>query len=175
MTRAGRIAATGVLAALYCAVSLITVPIPAMPLTLQCFAVTLGAYSFGTASGTAAVTVYIAAGLLGLPVFSGMQGGAVVLAGPTGGFLVGFFLLSVFSGLGKGKRTPIALLMGLVGLTLCYAVGVAWFAFVSGSGVAEAFILSALPYLPKDIGLTALAYYLSLKLCAALEKQGRVR
>ncbi|MBR6593637.1 MAG: biotin transporter BioY [Clostridia bacterium] len=171
MTRAGRIAATGVLAALYCVVSLISVPFPAMPLTFQCFAIALGAYSFGAPSATAAVAVYIGLGLLGLPVFSGIQGGAGVLMGPTGGYIAGFVLLSVISGFGVEKSKVSGVCLGFAGLAACYVAGVAWFAFVSGVGVWEAFCVSALPYLPKDAVMTVLAYFLSLRLRAALKRQ----
>ena len=55
--------------------SQISVPIGPVPVTLQTFAIALSGYLLGAKGGTAAVTVYIITGLIGLPVFAGFKGG----------------------------------------------------------------------------------------------------
>ena len=68
----------------------IEVPFYPVPMTLQTLAVlTLGAL-FGARLAAATVALYLAEGLVGLPVFAGAVAGPAYLAGPTGGYLVGF-------------------------------------------------------------------------------------
>ena len=64
--------------------SWITIP-GAVPFTLQTFGVFLTVSVLGGKRGTSAVLLYIFMGLLGIPVFSGFQGGIGVILGPTGG------------------------------------------------------------------------------------------
>ena len=81
---------TGVSAAIIALCAWITVPVGAIPVTLQTLAVCLIAGLFGAKRGTAAVLVYILIGAVGVPVFSGFKGGIGVLAGATGGYIIGF-------------------------------------------------------------------------------------
>jgi hypothetical protein len=74
------------------------------------------------------------------------------------GFLVGFLPLSFFCGIGARRKTRLgALLSAWIGLTLCHLGGVLWFAHVSAVSPAQAFLLSSLPYIIKDILFIALA------------------
>lgn len=52
----------------------------------------------GMKRGTISYLVYLLIGAVGLPVFSGFSGGLAKLAGPTGGYLVGFIFLALISG-----------------------------------------------------------------------------
>jgi biotin transport system substrate-specific component len=61
-----------------------------VPITLQTFAVLLSGAVLGARRGFLAVLLYVAAGAVGLPVFSGGASGLAVLAGPSAGYLVGF-------------------------------------------------------------------------------------
>ena len=49
--------------------------------------------------GCISYLIYMLLGVVGLPVFSGYTGGIAKLAGPTGGYLVGFILLALISGI----------------------------------------------------------------------------
>ncbi len=69
--------------------SILTVP-SVVPFTLQTFGVALAVGLLGIKSGLLSVVAYFLLGLIGLPVFAGMQGGIGVLLGPTGGYLIGF-------------------------------------------------------------------------------------
>ncbi len=61
-----------------------------VPFTLQTFAVFAALVILGGRRGFWAVVVYLLMGLVGLPVFSGFQGGPGVLLGTTGGYIIGF-------------------------------------------------------------------------------------
>ena len=61
-----------------------------VPITLQTFAVLLSGAVLGARRGFLAVLLYVAAGAVGLPVFSGGASGLAVLAGPSAGYLIGF-------------------------------------------------------------------------------------
>ncbi len=168
-------AAVGVLAALFGAAAFITIPFPFMPLTLQCFAVALGAYVFGAKSAVSAVAVYGAAGAVGLPVFAGAQGGAQVLLGPTGGFIWGFLALALCCGIAKEKSKVYSLLLGLLGLALCYLAGVAQYACVTGVSFGASFFAVGALYILKDAVLVLLAQPLSVSIILALSKAEKRR
>ncbi|MDR2035379.1 MAG: biotin transporter BioY, partial [Coriobacteriales bacterium] len=89
------LALTGLSIALISVGALIAVPFGPVPFTLQSLVVGLVICLLPPAYSVAAVGGYLALGCLGLPVFSGMRGGIAVLAGPTGGFLIGFLLAAV--------------------------------------------------------------------------------
>jgi len=175
MRRAYSVAAVGVLAALFCAAAFITIPFPFMPLTLQCFAVALGAYVFGAKSAVSAVIIYGAAGAVGLPVFAGAQGGAQVLFGPTGGFVWGFLALALCCGVAKGKSKKYAFILGLLGLTFCYASGTAQYAAVTGLSFGASFFAVGALYILKDAVLVLLAQALSVSIISALNKAKKCR
>ena len=80
-------------AALLAICSWISLPFFTLPITMQTFALFCTVGILGTRRGALAVLLYLALGLVGLPVFSGMTGGFAVLLGPGGGYLIGFLLL----------------------------------------------------------------------------------
>ncbi|WP_043642013.1 biotin transporter BioY [Nocardioides alkalitolerans] len=69
-----------------------------VPITLQTFAVLLTGAILGARRGFLAVLLYVAAGAVGLPVFSGGASGFGVIVGPTGGYLLGFALAAGLCG-----------------------------------------------------------------------------
>jgi biotin transport system substrate-specific component len=87
----------------------------------------------GGKRGTISVIVYILLGLVGLPVFSGFKGGAGVLMGPTGGYILGFvisaLIMWVFESL-AGKKILVYIISMIFGLAACYAFGTLWFMVV---------------------------------------------
>ena len=67
----------------------LTIPFT-VPFTMQTFAVFTTLLLLDGRKGTIAILLYIALGAAGVPVFSGFGAGIGVLAGPTGGYIVGF-------------------------------------------------------------------------------------
>jgi biotin transport system substrate-specific component len=86
--------------------------------------------------GGAAVALYLLAGALSLPVFAGGTGGIARFAGPTGGFLIGYFLMAVTAGAilgrpGAGKKDPLPRLIASIaaGILVVYIPGILWLRF----------------------------------------------
>jgi biotin transport system substrate-specific component len=69
-----------------------------VPLTGQTFAVVLSAVILGKWWGGISQSIYLGVGMAGIPWFAGMNGGFAYLAGPTGGYLIGFVLAAFFLG-----------------------------------------------------------------------------
>ena len=175
--RAKPLAYAAVAAALIAVCAWITVP-TVVPFTLQTFAIFLAVGVLGGKLASAAVGVYLLLGAVGLPVFSGFSGGIGRLAGATGGYLVGFLLLTLAMWgmealLGRGP--VVFVLSGIVGLAVCYAFGTAWFVLVYTSasgpiGVASALWMCVIPFLLPDGLKLALALILSRRLAPALAR-----
>jgi len=70
----------------------IRIPLPytPVPLTLQVLAVFLAGYFLSPRLAAASMILYSIAGLSGISAFSGASGGILALAGPTGGYIIGF-------------------------------------------------------------------------------------
>ena len=162
----------GLAAALLTVCAWITVPVGAVPVTLQTMAVCLIAGLLGPKRGTAAVAVYILLGAVGLPVFAGFKGGAGVLAGATGGYIIGFLFTALLTGFvaDKTNRRLLPTTAAMAGgVLLCYAFGTLWFALVfmkSGEAKSLGGILSVcvLPFLLPDAVKIALAAVLTNRL-----------
>ncbi len=145
-----------VMAALICIVGPLTVAIGPVPLSLATFAIYMAGAILGKKRGCAATALYLVIGLIGVPVFSGFSGGFQKLAGPTGGYLLGYLPCAWFAGLGaelsgggkRGKESlPVCMVFGTV---LLYALGTVWFMIQSGTQLGGALSLCVLPFLPGD-------------------------
>jgi biotin transport system substrate-specific component len=82
-----------------CARVALPLPFTPVPLTLQNFGVLLVGLALGPRRGFAALALYLAEGLAGMPVFSPTGPGAVAqLLGPTGGFLLAYPFVAGIAG-----------------------------------------------------------------------------
>ena len=172
MKSTGSMIVTAMFTAVTAVLAQISVPLPSgVPVTLQTFAVALAGVVLGPRLGTLSTFVYILLGAVGVPVFSGFNGGLGAIVGKTGGFLWGFLFLSSFAGAGTqlrmraasgaGRRMVFAgFFPGLIGLFLCHALGTAQFAFLGNMGFLQAAALVSVPYLVKDVCSLALAFLL---------------
>ena len=161
-------------AALTAVFSQIAIPTPwQVPINLATMAVFLSGVVLGARWGAASQLTFLALGLCGAPVFSGFKGGMAVLAGPTGGYLVGYVLAALAVGL-LAKRLsgravlPFAMACGLV---LCYALGTAWFMVSTQSGLIRSLTLCVLPFLPGDALKIAAASLLAPRLTGLLAQE----
>ncbi len=145
--------ATALFAALTAVFSQIAIPTPWMiPVNLATCSVFLAGALLGARWGMASQFIYLALGLCGIPVFSGFRGGAQVLLGPTGGYIVGYVLAALVVGLFAERwtfRGGLVLSM-TCGLILCYALGTVWFMIATASTLSHALTLCVLPFLLGD-------------------------
>ena len=149
---------SALMAALLVVCGWIAIPIPPVSFTLQTFGVLTALGVLGGKWGSMSVILYLAMGLVGLPVFSGFQGGAAVLLGPTGGFLWGFLLGALIYRAGeKLGRVPAMVLCQLV----CYGCGILWFARWAGVDPMTAALTAVVPYFIPDAIKLWLAYLVS--------------
>src|SRR5579875_2844742 len=110
----------------------ISVPLHPVPMTMQSLVVLLVGMAYGPRLGAATLLAYLAEGAAGLPVFAGWAAGPAVLAGPTGGFLLGFVPAAALAGLlaARGWIRHIAGSAAVLGLghAVLFAIGIAWLA-----------------------------------------------
>lgn len=175
--RTQKIVLTGVLTALLCVLSIVSIPLPSgVPITLQTFAVALCGFVLGPVYGPVAVLAYLILGAVGLPVFAGMNSGLGVLAGVTGGYLWGFLPMALLCGLGaRRENRALGIVLGVAGLACCHLCGSVWFALFTHRGPLEAFLLASAPYLIKDVISVVGAYLISVGVIFSLKKAGLVK
>jgi len=153
------IALIAVFAALIAACSVIAIPISAVPITLQTFAVLLSGAVLGASRGFFAVLLYLAIGAIGLPVFAGGSAGLAPFAGPTVGYLLSFPLAALLTGLilhslprrSIAGSTASALVAALSAtLLITYPLGIAGMAWRASLSLGEAFAVN-LVFVPFDL------------------------
>ena len=148
-------------------------PFVPVPLTGQTLGVLLLGGAYGAGLGALTLTAYLAAGALGLGVFAGGGAGLAVLAGPTGGYLIGFLAAATLVGYlcerGWDRSFALSALAMLIGSALIYGFGLLWlgrflpsFGATLGAGLA--------PFVLGDLLKLALAATL---LPAAARRIGR--
>ncbi len=143
----------------------VRVPLPwtPIPITGQTFAVLLGAVLLGQWWGGISVAIYICLGIAGVPWFNGWTGGITTIAGPTGGYIIGFVLAALFLGYVVDKYIKARSFWNLLGLMLF-----ADFVLVFGPGLLQLHLwlglagkgtiglfqlltMGLLPFIPGDI------------------------
>ena len=162
------------LSALFCAIivicSLICIPVFAIPITFQLFGIYAALYILGGKLGTVCVVVYVALGAIGLPVFSGFSGGIGRLFDATGGFIIGFILLSLVYWIIRrytDKLKHSVLIATVASLSVLYIVGALWYCFVylgDISRIGAALLATVLPFIPFDVLKILLALTVSTRI-----------
>lgn len=126
----------------------ISIPVEPVPFTLQVLAVTLCGLRLGAREGMMSQVAYILAGVAGVPVFASGKVGPMVLAGPTGGYLVAFVLaaaaLGWMSDRGLMKKLVPAFAALLLANFAVLTLGTAWISIASGWSTA--FMVGFLPF-----------------------------
>lgn len=137
----------------------ILLPVSPVPITGQTLAVLLVGALLGSRRGSLAVVAYLAQGACGLPVFQAGSAGIAYLAGPTGGYLVGFIVAAYVTGRlaerGWDRRPTRALLAMLLGSIALYAFGLV--GLIPFVGVRNVLACGLFPFLPGDVLKIALA------------------
>lgn len=167
-----RLAMIGVMTAITCIMGplSINIPVSPVPISLTNLAIYITVFILGWKNGTISYLIYLLVGLAGLPVFSGFTSGLPKLAGPTGGYLVGFIFLAIISGwfIEKFQGKTLMYVLGMVlGTAVTYIFGTVWLAQMLGRPFIEALGMGVLPFLPGD----AVKIILSVIIGPVLQKQ----
>jgi biotin transport system substrate-specific component len=143
------------MAAVMCVVGPFSIPLPvtAVPISFTNLVICFAAYILGARGATISCVVYLLIGFVGMPVFSGFTGGVSKIAGPTGGYLLGFILLAFICGFAadryNGNRFFYIISM-VVGLVADYAIGTAWLAWQGNLSFEAALFAGVIPFIPGD-------------------------
>lgn len=142
----------------------IVIPIGAIPITGQTFAVLLTGALLGSRLGAITMIVYLLEGASGLPFFSGGHGGLLHLMGPTGGYLIAFpaaaFITGAFAEHGWDRKFLTAGAAMAMGSLVIMLSGWVWFSLVMRTSLAITLFDTVLKFIPGDIvkiGLAAAA------------------
>ena len=128
----------------------IPIPVSPVPISLTNLVIMISIYVLGFKDATISYIVYLLLGLVGLPVFTGGLG---KLAGPTGGYLIGFIFLALIAGLfvDKFPKNRILAVVGmLIGMAITYIFGTEWLAIQLKMSFVAALSVGVIPYLAGD-------------------------
>jgi biotin transport system substrate-specific component len=130
------------------------IPFQPVPLTGQTFGVLMVGGALGFRRGALALLLYLAIGLIGLPVFAEGKHGIDIVRGATGGYLIGFVVAAAIVGrlaeLGWDRHIGGSLGAMLIGTVVIYAFGVPWLKVSTGMSWAEAVAVGLTPFLLWD-------------------------
>ena len=162
-SRIARFAALSIGGALALAISAkAQVPFYPVPMTLQTLVVLALGAAFGARLAAATVLLYLAEGLMGLQVFAGVAAGPGYLAGPTGGYLAGFFFAAALVGwlAERGWDRSLGWLLAAMALghIVIFVFGFAWLATLVGP--EKAWLGGVVPFFAATLVKTLLAWAL---------------
>ena len=160
--------------AVTCVLGPLSIPLPFSPVPiLTNFAIFLAIFVLGMKNGTISFIIYLLLGAIGVPVFSSFRGGLQVLAGPTGGYLIGFIFLALIMGfaLDHFNRKLVPTIIGMIiGMAVCYAFGTVWLAKLLSLSFKEGLMMGVIPYLAGDAAKIIIAAIVGPKLYGATQK-----
>jgi len=147
----------------------VQLPWSPVPITGQTFAVLLAGVLLGKWWGGVSLALYAGLGIAGIPWFTGFGSGLGYLAGPTGGYVIGFVFAALFLGYFTDKyvraRSFVSMLalMLFANFVLIYVPGLLqlglWLNIVKGQPVtfSSLLMMGAIPFIVGDITKAVLA------------------
>lgn len=160
-----KIALVAAMAAITGLAAQVRIPLPGtpVPVTGQTLAVLLAGILLGRWYGGLSLAIYAGLGTAGLAWFSGWSSGISHLAGPTGGYIIGFILAALFLGHVSAKYPKSRSLPAMLGLilfanfVLIYVPGLLqlhlWLNLVMGqtTGFYQVLSLGLFPFIIGDV------------------------
>lgn len=167
----------GLFSAIIAVCSWISVPILAVPFTMQTFGVFSALLILGAKNGLISILIYIGLGMIGMPVFANFNSGFSAIFSATGGYIIGFiaqaiiymYILKIF-----GEKIYIKIFALILGLIACYLFGSMWFSYIyiqNNNPMSFISILSAcvFPYIIPDLLKMSLALTISQRISKSLQ------
>jgi biotin transport system substrate-specific component len=165
---AERAGAVAFVTALTAAAAQVSAPLPftPVPLTFQPMVVLVGSAVLGSRLGMSSQLLYLALGIVGLPVFAAspmLPQGAARLLGPTGGYLMAYPIAALVTGAlaerGFDRRYVTAVIAMTCGLTVVFAGGVLWLAAftVPVGSIGTALTIGFYPFIVADFAKLLIA------------------
>lgn len=156
--------------------SFVRIPLPftPVPITLQTFFVLLSGLILGARLGSLTQTIYLVLGICGLPIFASGFSGISYLFGPTGGYVLGFVIVSFMVGRLTRLTNPSLLnitAVTILGSLLILISGSAWLIVGFHFSPYQAFFAGVVPFLTGDILKSAFASVIYFNLQKKLIKK----
>jgi biotin transport system substrate-specific component len=143
----------------------VRIPLPwtPVPITGQTLAVLMAGVFLGRWWGGISMALYVALGALGVPWFTAWSGGMGYLAGPTGGYVIGFVLAALFIGhftesfIKARNLVSLFALMMAANFVLIYIPGLMqlgfWLNLVQGktTAISQVLTLGLIPFIAGDV------------------------
>ena len=119
-------------------------PVIGVPITAQSMGPMLAGSILGARKGALSLALFVLLVALGMPLLAGGRGGLAVLAGPGGGFILGWIVSAFVVGFLCQRywsridvwRFGLFNLIG--GVLVLYPIGIVWISLVAGIGLAPA-------------------------------------
>lgn len=139
----------------------IPLPFSPVPITGQTLGVLLSGSLLGSRLGATSMLLYVALGAIGLPVFTGGNGGIEYLQGATLGYLAAYPIVGLLTGWlaerGWDREVSTTVVAMVLGSAVIYLLGAGWMAFGLGMGIEQALVLGVIPFLIGDAIKLAIA------------------
>jgi len=152
----------------------ISIPLPfsPVPITFQLFAIFLCSIILDSKLATTSQIIYVLLGAIGIPVFANFSGGLHSIVGPTGGFIIGFPIMTfVASKVSENTKSLFVLILGLLAsLMVCYSIGVIQLSFVTKLSISKSIMVAVIPFIPLDVLKIFLAYVLGIRIKVSLKR-----
>lgn len=167
----------GVMTAVTCILAPFSIPLPftPVPISLTNLVLYITVFVLGMKFGCISYIIYLLLGAVGLPVFSAFTGGLGKLAGPTGGYLIGFIFLALIAGYFTEHfpgKLPLAVTGMVLGTIVSYIFGTVWLGHQMNLNFSAALTAGVIPYIPGDIIKIIIAAILGPKLKNAVQRLG---
>lgn len=160
-------------AALTSAGCFIQIPLPiGIPIVIQDMMALLSGLLLGPLYGSLAVFIFLVLGIIGIPVFTGKAGIAVILHGVTGGFLIGYLLGAFVCGLlmkmyykqdTKISKILVCSISTIVGTFVVFLFGVLGFMRVTNFSLTKSLVSVVIPFLPGNLIKIVLSVLITYK------------
>lgn len=147
----------GLFAAITAIVAQISIPLSftPVPITFQILSVCMAGAILGSKLGGLSILIYDLIGIIGIPVFSGFEGGFSIVVGPKGGYIIAFpiaaFLIGYIVEHSSVNKKFTSFIAMLIGLALIYIIGMVQLAIVTKMGLLKAFYAGVMPFIPLDL------------------------